>query len=153
LNEAIRRKVDIINLSLTGPGDPLLTRLIQVALERGILIVAADSGKADAFPARLPGVIAVGSAQDQTSKPASSTLTAPGTAVLTTLPQARYDFMSGSSFAAPHITGILALMREVRPSLTGPEALAVLRMAALDGQLGVDACQALTRLRGSGACP
>jgi subtilisin family serine protease len=153
LNEAIRRKVDIINLSLTGPGDPLLTRLIRVALERGILIVAADSGKSDAFPARVPGVIAVGSAQDQTSKPAFSSLTAPGTAILTTLPQARYDFMSGSSFAAPHITGILALMREVRPSLTGPEALAVLKTAALDTQYGVDACQALTHLRGSGSCP
>ena len=154
VNEAIRHHADIINLSLVGPEDPLLARLIQYALAQGILIVAADPGTAGSFPARLANVIPVRSiaAGPAALSPPKDVVAAPGSAILTTLPQARYDFMTGSSFAAPHVTGVLALMREVRPKLTGEEAMSVFRTAASKDQPVIDACLALAQLRGSDDC-
>ena len=59
LNYAILNNAKIINLSLSGPPDKLLDRLLDVALERGISVVGAidpqDSGPA--FPASHRGVM------------------------------------------------------------------------------------------------
>ncbi len=69
---AIERRARIINLSLTGPSDPLLMRLAGRALEQGILILGASAGvagaettasvNADGFPLSVAGVIAVADA-------------------------------------------------------------------------------------------
>lgn len=154
LNEALRLNADIVNLSLTGPEDPLLARLIRVALERGVLVVAADDGAAGAFPAHMDQVIGVRSARPGVPEEG---LAAPGTRILTTLPNGAYDFMTGSSFAAPHVAGVLALMREIEPDLDSRQALEILRLAADDrgrNPAGVlDACLALARLKGEGNCP
>ena len=58
---AIGHDAQVINLSLSGPPDPLLGRLIDVALARGIVVVGAlDPNAADGgFPASHPGVVAV----------------------------------------------------------------------------------------------
>jgi subtilisin family serine protease len=160
VNEAIRLGAQIINFSLTGPEDPLVGRLIRAALDRGILAVASDPGERgpdSGFPAHLDGVIAV---RLQAPEPPQrvtkeEALAAPGSGILTTLPHATYDFVSGSSFAAPHITGILAMMRELNPRLTRQEALAAFR-SARNGTVPplrvVDACLALARFRADGEC-
>ena len=64
LHYAIDHHAQIINLSLGGPPDILLARLIEVALARGTTVVAAfDASTADAgFPASQAGVIAVSDA-------------------------------------------------------------------------------------------
>ena len=51
----------VVNLSLGGPPDPLLTRLIAKAIERGTTVVAAamEGPNAPGFPASLPEVIGV----------------------------------------------------------------------------------------------
>ena len=148
LNEAIRHQADIINLSLTGPEDPLLARLLKSARERGIMIVAADSGQGG-FPAGQDGVVAVrattATATDHVES--DNELSAPGTAILTTLPPARYGFMSGSSFAAPHIAGLLALMKEIQPGLTEARAISILKSVEQGNDMEIDACQSLARLR------
>ena len=56
----------MINLSLTGPPDRLLGRLIDVALQRGAVVVGAvDRDAQDAgFPANHPGVLAVTGTDD-----------------------------------------------------------------------------------------
>ena len=69
---AIERRSRIINLSLTGPSDPLLTRLVGRALDQGILVLGASVARTtttpigtafDAgFPLSVPGVIAVADA-------------------------------------------------------------------------------------------
>jgi len=164
LNEAVRLGIPIINLSLTGPDDPLVGRLLRAAVDRGILVVAADAsgnGPNAGFPANQPGIIAVRAAQMDRKQQAAANdgITAPGTDILTTLPHGRYDFVSGSSFAAPHVTGLLALMRQLKPSLTAPEAVEVLHASkATSAQAPdsldriVDACLALARLRGVPDC-
>jgi subtilisin family serine protease len=164
LNEAVRLGIPIVNLSLTGPDDPLVGRLLRAAIDRGILVVAADAsenGPNTGFPANQTGVIAVRAAQtDRKPKAAANDgITAPGTDILTTLPHGRYDFVSGSSFAAPHVTGLLALMRQLKPSLTAPEAIDLLRASAATSAQApdplnrvVDACLALARLLGIPNC-
>lgn len=159
VNEALRLKARIINLSLTGPEDPLVGRLIRAALDQGLFVVAADTGErgpAGGFPAGVDRVLAVRSDSARPDPGPPNRLSAPGSNILTTLPRGTYDFMSGSSFAAPHITGLLALMLERKPSLRLEEALRVLGNAESRSatSLGVvDACRMLAGLGGEPACP
>lgn len=102
LNVALIEGADVINLSLSGPPDPLIERLIEIALDEGRIVVAAASGH-DTFPATLPGVIAV----SDISRPGH--LTAPGTDVISATPEGGYDFFSGSSISTAFVSGIAAL--------------------------------------------
>jgi subtilisin family serine protease len=113
LNQAIRMDSHIINLSLSGPEDPLLRRLVEKALTKGIIVVAAVPGKekAGGFPANIPGVIAVG----QGNEANHFEVIAPGQDILTTVPHQAYDFMTGSSFATPHVAGVAALLLQLHP--------------------------------------
>lgn len=113
LNQALRMKSHIINLSLSGPEDPLLKLLIEKALSKDIKVVAAISPdtRQQSFPANMPGVIAVGTGNEQLSQ----AIFAPGRDILTTIPQQAYDFMTGSSFATPHVAGLIALILQVHP--------------------------------------
>lgn len=119
LNQAIKMDSDIINLSLSGPDDPLLGQLIAKALEEGIIVIAALPGKdqSGGFPANVPGVIAVGQ-QDDAGNPE---ITAPGLDILTTVPNQAYDFMSGNSFATPHVAGMAALLLQLHPEWQAAE--------------------------------
>ena len=122
INTAIELGVDILNMSLTGPSDPLLRRLIETAGRRGIIVVAADPGISSSmhrFPASMKSVIAVqtqGQNLDQTGS--FDLFTAPGTDILTTQPHGTYDFVSGSSLATAHVSGIIALFLEMAPDLS-----------------------------------
>jgi subtilisin family serine protease len=114
LNQAIRMNSRIVNLSLSGPEDPLLRQLIEKALAQGIIVVAAVPGKdqVGGFPANIVGVIAVGNGNEANSPE----IVAPGMDVLTTVPNQTYDFMTGSSFATPHVAGVVALLLQLYPN-------------------------------------
>ena len=138
LHFAIEERAALINLSLGGPPDRLLARLLDAALARGIGVVAAvEPGRAGGgFPAAHPGVVAVAA---EPPMPAGALL-APGRDVPTTAPGAGWTLVSGSSYAAAHVSGLLALMRELAGAVA-PMAL-VLRPA---GSM-IDACASLRRL-------
>ena len=90
-------------------------------LFRSVVVVAAQNDKNNkyTFPASVPGVIGVsGDKLSPATRRASGTLPAPGRNILTTVPEDSYDFLSGSSFAAAHITGIISLLLEQRPELS-----------------------------------
>ncbi len=110
LNFAIEHDAQVINLSLSGPPDILLGRLLDVALARGAVVVgAADPNLAQGgFPASHVGVVAVAS-DPGPPRPASAYL-APGRDVPTTQPGAHWSLVNGSSFAAAHVSGLYALM-------------------------------------------
>lgn len=115
LHFAIERRAQIINLSLTGPPDPLLSRLIDAGLARGIIIVASiDVRQPDGgFPASRNGVVAV--SDGQYSGSLRSKVSAPGHGIPTTQSKGRWHLVNGSSFSAAHVSGLLALMRERAP--------------------------------------
>jgi subtilisin family serine protease len=125
LNKAMMDEANIINMSLAGPEDKIIGLLLQRAIAKGILVVAADAPRPqeDRFPASQAGVLAVSSMSPlqsdatkplaaQESSPAELTarLAAPGINVLATAPGNSYDFFSGNSFAAAHVSGFAALL-------------------------------------------
>ena len=155
LNFAIMHNARVINLSLTGPPDRLLQRLLDVALIQGITIVGAvDPHHADGgFPASYPGVFAV---TDEDVKQVNvGMLTAPGHDIPTTAPEGRWNFVSGPSYAAAHVSGMIALLIELKPSLTPAQIRQelVFDPMAIDGRVAgpIDACATITR--SSGTCP
>lgn len=156
LQIALDEKAQIINLSLGGPRDRLLERLIDAALSRGATIVAAiDPTAGDGgFPASYRGVLAV--AADDVHDIPGNALLAPGRDIPTTVTEGRWGFVTGSSFAAAHVSGLVALMREVAPNLSAREireALDAPQTRVADGKRrAVDACAALARIGAICAC-
>ena len=139
---AIEHKAQVVNLSLSGPSDPLLGKLLQVGLARGEVVIAAfDGARPDGgFPASVPGVIAV---SDQSlAAPSRAVYIAPGRDVPTTQPGGRWYLVNGSSFAAAHVSGLVALVRERRASAPMPAAL----VSAGANRGAIDACATLVRL-------
>lgn len=139
----------IVNLSLGGPADPLLDKLLAQLLGQGRIVVAAlpPSGNLGGFPDNAPGVIVVRSS-DTTSAP-PGVLSAPGKDILTTQPGGGYDFTSGSSMATAHVSGIVALLLALSPQL---DARAVhdllLRSSKVsNGMLEVNAAAAVAALQ------
>jgi subtilisin family serine protease len=150
LEEAIVRHADIVNMSLAGPADPLLARLVEHGAMQGMIFVGAARSAASgpSFPADLSQVLAVDAAEDSSGDPRH--LQAPGHDVLTLVPGGHYDFASGSSLAAAEVSGIVALMLSERPHLTASEVRTLLlrsshRVATPAGEIhAVDACAALS---------
>lgn len=120
---AVDQRAEVINLSLTGPPDRLLAQLIAVATARGVSVVAAfdPSLPKGGFPASEPGVIAVAAESLSPSPP--GVYSAPDRDVPTTQPGDKWNLVNGSSYAAAHVSGLIALVREGRPS--GSKALLV----------------------------
>lgn len=159
---AIAERADIINLSLTGPPDPLLARLLDRAMSMGKIVVAAVPeayAQGDAFPAMLPGVLAVGTAEERSAGVAQGAtaiageLLAPGRNVLTLRPRGRYDFENGSSMAAASVSGVAALMLSLKKDLSADEIRRLLlQNVAVTEKTGssaiqvINACAALAAL-------
>ena len=141
VNTAIKSGANILNMSLAGPQDPLLEILLNKAIEKGIIVIAADPGPGDKerFPASLNNVISVQIAQQTGAKlPIDEVISAPGVNILTTLPHGTYDFISGSSLAAAQISGIVALLLELKPDLKLTEIKKVLHQAGLSSKNNVN---------------
>ena len=155
LAAAVEFKAKIINLSLTGPPDPLLAALVKQAMRAGIIIVG-PTGDGPSFPGSVEHVISVGRSEDRVA--AATVLQAPGREVLTLAPGGRYDFYSGSSISTGEISGITALMLALRSNLDAGQAQALLSQATdtTDSPAGpvrsVNACLALASLVRSGEC-
>ena len=139
----------IVNLSLGGPADPLLDKLLAQLLNQGRIVVAAlpPSGNLGGFPDNAPGVIVV--RMSGHSPAPAGVLSAPGSDILTTQPGGGYDFTSGSSMAAAHVSGILALLLSVAPRLDAHDArdLLLQNSKVSNGVLQVNAAAAVSALR------
>lgn len=149
LEAAMKLNASIVNLSLSGPADPLLTRLVKRGVERGILFVGAVAprGVDGGFPGSVAGVLAVASAEEGLAN--NRQLSAPGREILTLVPGGRCDFASGNSFAAAQVSGTLALLLAALPRMNAEQAFRLLShtsrsVASASGSMtSVNACAAL----------
>jgi len=133
LEIAMKRGVDVLNLSFAGQQDPVVDKLVEAAIQRGIVVVAsAGNGgpnAAPAYPAALPGVIAV-TAVDKGEQGFSGanrgnyiSLAAPGVGILSTAPRGAFDVSSGTSLASAHVSGVIALMMSLDRKRFHPDLL------------------------------
>ena len=129
---------------------------IQTLRAAGILPVfaAGNSGSLNASPANNPGAMAVGATTSADTIASYSSrgpsacgepsntfpeLTAPGDSVRTTDLYSGYTTQSGTSLAAPHVAGALALLLSAYPNLTVSQQETALESGAVDlGSTGPD---------------
>jgi subtilisin family serine protease len=133
---AIQHGAKIINMSFAGPQDPALAQELQVAREKGILIVAA-AGNAGAkspplYPGADPNVIAV-TATDEHDRLFSGAnqgsyvaVAAPGVNVLVPAPDGGVQLTTGTSVATAHVSGVAALLLAEESSRTPEDIRAIL---------------------------
>lgn len=145
LERAMREGVQVLNLSFAGNSDPIVDKLVAAAIQKGIVVVASagngGAGAPPAYPAALPGVIAV-TAVDKNERVFNRAnrgdyidLSAPGVGILTTTPRSSFQVSSGTSLATAHVTGAIALLKALNPRFN-PESL---KHTATDlGQPGLD---------------
>ncbi len=155
LSHAIESKTDVINLSLGGPSDALLGRLVKRALSDGVVIVAAAPNQSGFdFPAEVTGVIVVDAQGHANSHDAAQQfpIKAPGDDILVPMPEGGYDYASGSSLSAAHVSGIVALLVAKRPGLTSNQINTLLVASRPTVNHSVNACRALAELLQRSGC-
>ncbi|WP_404451569.1 S8 family peptidase [Virgibacillus necropolis] len=128
INFAIEQKVDIISMSLGGPNDNAkLHDAIKKAVNNNILVVCAAGNEGDgdhstdefAYPGSYNEVISVGAidlkrrSSDFSNSNNEIDLVTPGENILSTYLDGKYAKLSGTSMSAPHVSGALALIKNL----------------------------------------
>ncbi len=131
MNEAVEWDVDIINMSLGGPGyNGLLQDKATEAYEKGIAIFVAagnDGVSSINYPACLDNVICVAATDTNSARAEFSTygdwvdLSAPGVNIWSTYKNGGYKAESGTSMACPVAAGEAALLLGSHASLKSAE--------------------------------
>jgi len=137
IDYAVANGARVISNSWGGGGySSLLNDAIQRAIAKGVYVVAAagnESNDNDAratYPANYAGVISVASSDQADSLsyfsnygPKSTFIAAPGSSIYSTVPGGYYEQLSGTSMAAPQVSGAIALALSVNRNVTRPQML------------------------------
>ncbi|MGR5865583.1 S8 family peptidase [Bacillus cereus] len=148
---AIEKKVDVINMSFftDEPRGYLeaLQMVIEAAWKQNIILVAGvgnDGTTAPFYPAANNFVLGVSATDSANQLSVFSNwginvgITAPGTDILSTIPtylpgvddKNAYFVLSGTSFSAPFVSGVAAMLRAIKPSATNQEIIQVIQRSS-----------------------
>jgi subtilisin family serine protease len=153
-NPLTQDALDVVNLSLGGPGDmdDMSTIAANNASRAGIVVVisAGNKGKipnAVGAPgnAELAITVAASDSEDKIADFSSRgpsvsdvvfkpDLAAPGDYIRSTTPNSQYNYLSGTSMAAPHVAGAAALLKQQQKSRTPAQIKSLLVNSAKDLQ-------------------
>ncbi|MEZ0095398.1 type VII secretion-associated serine protease mycosin [Streptacidiphilus sp. EB129] len=149
IDDAVAANVDVINISqdVATNGTPVqltedskLGQAVARAIARNIVVVAAAGNEnlsVRTYPAAFPGVLGVG-ASDRDNERAdgfsetgpSVQVAAPGVDMVSTVPKGGQCVDSGTSFAAPYVAGVAALLKQKYPSWTAAQIVARIEQTA-----------------------
>ncbi len=139
---AIQQGARVINMSFAGPYDPMLQLALKKAHDKGVVLVAAVGNMGPNSPPLYPaadanviGVTATDAADrllPEANRGADVTLAAPGVNIVEPAPNAAYQVTTGTSVAAAHISGVIALLLERKPDLDPDTIRDVLSATAHD---------------------
>jgi len=144
INYAVDNDADVINMSVVVPVDvPFLHDAVIYAYNNQVPIVAAMGNEGDStvnYPAAYIETIAVGSTDNNDARSSFSCygshidLAAPGTEIFSTIYDITYNYgwASGTSMAAPHVSGVLGLIESLKPDYTVEQLRTILRSTADD---------------------
>ncbi|MCZ8199669.1 S8 family serine peptidase [Microcystis sp. LE19-55.1A] len=143
---AVDNGADVINMSLGGGStDSAVQSALQYASSRGVIVVMAAGNEGAAQPSYPASSatswgLAVGAVNSSNQMASFSNragsnssmryVTAPGVQVYSTLPNGAYGFLSGTSMAAPHVAGVVALMLNANPNLTDAQVRQIITTTA-----------------------
>jgi len=143
---AIANNMSVINMSLGTTSDvQALHDACDKAYASGIVLVAAAGNSGDTnpdddvlYPARYSSVIAVAATDSSDVRASWSSdgpeveLAAPGVSIYSTYKGGGFATLSGTSMAAPHVTGTVALILALNPTLSPDEVRKILQKTAHD---------------------
>ncbi|MCL2289296.1 MAG: S8 family serine peptidase, partial [Bacteroidetes bacterium] len=140
INDAVDRGARVINMSFSVAQNDDIDASIANAAQNNVILVASSGNIKDAtsgvrYPGRHPEVIAVGAVGKDTTRGDSEygaqlDVVAPGVDILTTTSNDSYVSKTGTSYAAPMVSGIAALMLSVNPNLTRQEVRNIIESTA-----------------------
>jgi thermitase len=130
---AVDNGANILNLSLAGSSPSnIIEAAVNYATQRGAVVIAAAGNFAQErayYPAAYPNVIAVGSIDPNLQRSSFSNfgadidVWAPGRDILATSMNGGYEFMSGTSFAAPIVAGLTAISQAFDTALNTEDGI------------------------------
>jgi subtilisin family serine protease len=151
---AVDNGADIINLSLGSRYPSIIASALSYANQMGVFVVASagnDSESTPGYPARhsaeMSNVLSVGAHTSTNTHSSFSNyvgasgavqIDAPGSSVYSTIPGNGYAFYNGTSMAAPHVTGVAALVLSANRNLTPSQLRQVLVAGSNRPILGSD---------------
>ncbi|WP_282110618.1 S8 family serine peptidase [Shewanella algicola] len=149
LNWLVAQQSRVINMSLTGPDNPVLTEVVSRLVAKNIILVAAagNGGPAAAplYPAAYDGVIAVTAVDDAkrlyrwANQGEYVDFAAVGVKVLTARADGSVGRESGTSMATPVVSAKVACLLASSPALTLAQVVQQLQQQAQDlGEPGRD---------------
>lgn len=155
INYAKNKGAKVINLSLGHKGsaasksaDKYMKTAIDSAVKKGATVVCAagNNGNAAAYyPSDFKSCISVISTNKNNTRSGFSNygskkdISAPGSEIWSTIPGSKYDQYSGTSMAAPVVSGTAAMVYAANPNLTPSQVKKILYTTATDlGTAGKD---------------
>jgi subtilisin family serine protease len=160
---AVDNGADVINASFGGPGtSPTIRDAVDYAHAQGVVFVAAaGNNNADAagfYPANLASAVTVAALDAFDGKAYFSNfgnkidVSAPGVDILSLQRGGGFLRNQGTSMAAPHVSGVAALIIQLHREFTNEQVRQVLRASASDvGAAGKDSIYGYGRPSASGA--